>query len=39
MPDLLLELYSEEIPARMQAQAQEILKKLVTGMLVESGLT
>jgi glycyl-tRNA synthetase beta chain len=38
MPDLLLELYSEEIPARMQAQAQEILKKLVTDGLVEAGL-
>jgi glycyl-tRNA synthetase beta chain len=38
MPDLLLELYSEEIPARMQAQAQEILKKLVTDGLVEASL-
>src|SRR5262245_24472520 len=38
MPDLLLELYSEEIPARMQAQAEESLKKLVTDMLVEAGL-
>jgi glycyl-tRNA synthetase beta chain len=39
MPDLLLELFSEEIPARMQAQAEENLKKLVTGALVERGLT
>lgn len=38
MPDLLLELYSEEIPARMQMQAQENLKKLVTGKLVDAGL-
>ena len=38
MPDLLLELFSEEIPARMQAQASEDLKKLVTGSLVERGL-
>ena len=30
MPDLLLELFSEEIPARMQAKAAEDLKKLVT---------
>jgi glycyl-tRNA synthetase beta chain len=39
MPDLLLELYSEEIPARMQAVAQENLKKLVTDKLVDAGLT
>jgi glycyl-tRNA synthetase beta chain len=38
MPDLLLELFSEEIPARMQAQAEENLKKLVTDALVERGL-
>lgn len=38
MPDLLLELFSEEIPARMQAAAQENLKKLVTEALVERGL-
>ena len=30
MPDLLLELFSEEIPARMQARAAEDLRKLVT---------
>jgi glycyl-tRNA synthetase beta chain len=39
MPDLLLELYSEEIPARMQRDAQENLRKLVTGKLVDAGLT
>ncbi|MCC6948146.1 MAG: glycine--tRNA ligase subunit beta [Bradyrhizobiaceae bacterium] len=38
MPDLLLELFSEEIPARMQAAAQENLQKLVTNALVERGL-
>ena len=39
MPDLLLELFSEEIPARMQAQGEENLKKLVTDALVERGLS
>ncbi|CUH65620.1 Glycine--tRNA ligase beta subunit [Thalassovita gelatinovora] len=39
MPDLLIELFSEEIPARMQARAAEDLKKLVTNGLVEAGLT
>src|SRR6186997_3299072 len=39
MPDLLLELFSEEIPARMQARAAEDLKKLVTDKLVGAGLT
>ena len=39
MPDLLLELFSEEIPARMQAQAAADLRKLVTDALVERGLT
>lgn len=39
MPDLLLELFSEEIPARMQARAAEDLKRLVTGAMVERGLT
>jgi glycyl-tRNA synthetase beta chain len=38
MPDLLLELFSEEIPARMQAKAAEDLKKLVTDRLVAAGL-
>jgi glycyl-tRNA synthetase beta chain len=39
MPDLLLELFSEEIPARMQAKAREDLKRLVTERLVDAGLT
>ncbi len=39
MPDLLLELFSEEIPARMQRQAAEDLKRLVTGALVDAGAT
>ncbi|RFB78895.1 glycine--tRNA ligase subunit beta [Methylovirgula sp. 4M-Z18] len=39
MPDLLLELFSEEIPARMQRQAAEDLRKLVTNALVDQGLT
>ncbi|MBX3534444.1 MAG: glycine--tRNA ligase subunit beta, partial [Xanthobacteraceae bacterium] len=38
MPDLLLELFSEEIPARMQRQAAENLKKLVTDAMVNGGL-
>ncbi|RXF68087.1 glycine--tRNA ligase subunit beta [Hansschlegelia zhihuaiae] len=38
MPDLLLELLSEEIPARMQARAADDLKRLVTDALVERGL-
>src|SRR5919112_4708591 len=38
MPDLLLELFSEEIPARMQRRAAEDLRKLVTDALVERGL-
>src|SRR3954453_11879842 len=38
MPDLLLELFSEEIPARMQAKAAEDLQKLVTDRLVDAGL-
>ena len=39
MPDLLIELFSEEIPARMQSRAADDLKKLVTNGLVEAGLT
>ncbi|KAB7615521.1 glycine--tRNA ligase subunit beta [Amylibacter sp. SFDW26] len=39
MADLLLELFSEEIPARMQVRAAEDLKKLVTDALVAAGLT
>jgi glycyl-tRNA synthetase beta chain len=38
MPDFLLELFSEEIPARMQAQAAEDLKRLVTNALADRGL-
>ncbi|MBZ6075951.1 glycine--tRNA ligase subunit beta [Microvirga puerhi] len=37
MPDLLLELFSEEIPARMQRRAAEDLKKLMTDAFVERG--
>ncbi len=39
MPDLLIELFSEEIPARMQAKAAGDLKRMVTDGLVEAGLT
>ncbi len=39
MPDLLIELFSEEIPARMQARAAADLKRLVTDGLVDAGLT
>ncbi len=39
MPDFLIELFSEEIPARMQTRAAEDLRKLVTNGLVEAGLT
>jgi glycyl-tRNA synthetase beta chain len=39
MPDLLIELFSEEIPARMQARAAADLKRLMTDALVEVGLT
>src|SRR5436309_3858415 len=38
MPDLLLELFSEEIPARMQGKAADDLKKIVTDRLVDAGL-
>jgi len=38
MPDLLIELLSEEIPARMQARAADDLRKLVTDKLVSAGL-
>jgi glycyl-tRNA synthetase beta chain len=38
MPDLLLELFSEEIPARMQAQAADDLRRLVTQALRAHGL-
>jgi glycyl-tRNA synthetase beta chain len=38
MPELLLELFSEEIPARMQGRAAEDLKRLVTDGLEAQGL-
>jgi glycyl-tRNA synthetase beta chain len=38
MPDLLLELFSEEIPARMQTRAAEDLCRLVLEALSERGL-
>jgi glycyl-tRNA synthetase beta chain len=38
MPDLLFELFSDEIPARMQARAAEDLRKAVTDRLVDAGL-
>lgn len=39
MAELLLELFSEEIPARMQARAAEDLQRLVTDKLKAAGLT
>lgn len=39
MPELMLELFSEEIPARLQAGAASALKKAVTEALVNDGLT
>jgi len=39
MPDLLIELRSEEIPARMQRKAASDLRKYVTDALVDAGLT
>ena len=39
MPDLLIELFSEEIPARMQARAAEDLRRGMTDALVAAGLT
>ncbi|EJF87515.1 glycine-tRNA ligase, beta subunit [Bartonella vinsonii subsp. arupensis OK-94-513] len=39
MSDLLLELFSEEIPARMQRKAAADLKKCLTDQLVKAGLT
>ncbi len=39
MPDLLIELFSEEIPARMQLRAADDLKKRLCDALVEAGLT
>lgn len=39
MKELLIELFSEEIPARMQAKAADNLRRLMTDKLVEAGLT
>ena len=39
MPDMLLELFSEEIPARMQRKAAGDLRQRVTNALVDAGLT
>ncbi len=39
MPELFVELLSEEIPARMQRRAAEDLQRLVTNHLVDAGLT
>lgn len=39
MADFLLELFSEEIPARMQARASDDLKKLITDGIMDRGLT
>jgi glycyl-tRNA synthetase beta chain len=38
VPDLLLELFSEEIPARMQAKAADDLRRMVTDKLLAEGL-
>jgi glycyl-tRNA synthetase beta chain len=38
MSELLLELFSEEIPARLQTKAAEDLKALITNGLVDAGL-
>ena len=38
MADFLLELFSEEIPARMQVQAAKDLERLVVGALSDRGL-
>jgi glycyl-tRNA synthetase beta chain len=38
MPELLFELFSEEIPARMQAKAADDLRRMVTDKLVAEGL-
>ncbi|RZW01394.1 MAG: glycine--tRNA ligase subunit beta, partial [Rhodobacteraceae bacterium] len=39
MPELLIELFSEEIPSRMQARASADLKRRMTDRMVEAGLT
>jgi glycyl-tRNA synthetase beta chain len=38
MPELLLELFSEEIPARMQAKAAGDLRRLITDALIARGV-
>ena len=38
MPDLLLELFSEEIPARMQARAEADLARMMAEALTQGGL-
>jgi glycyl-tRNA synthetase beta chain len=38
MPDLLLELFSEEIPARMQVRAAKDLERLLVGALSDYGM-
>ena len=38
MPDLLLELFTEEIPARMQANAAKDFERLMVGALSDRGL-
>src|SRR5579872_6703760 len=38
MPDLLLELFSEEIPARMQVRGAKELERLLVGALSDRGL-
>jgi glycyl-tRNA synthetase beta chain len=38
MPDLLIEFFSEEIPARMQPRASDDLQRMVTDRLVAAGL-
>ena len=38
MPELLFELFSEEIPARMQARAADDLRKAVTDRLVAAAI-
>ncbi|WP_428481477.1 glycine--tRNA ligase subunit beta [Pyruvatibacter mobilis] len=39
MPETLIELFCEEIPARMQKRAAEDLQRMVTDALVDAGVT
>jgi len=39
MPEALIEIFCEEIPARMQKRAAEDLQRMVTGDLVDAGVT